>query len=178
MNNMENSLASILKWLVAWKWGLPNPNVSNEYLSPSPTVSYSSTENKIKRFLAMQKSLGVLKLLRVFLGYTLGFTMIGSSLGPSLLFFRNATIFYFLIRNKCFFYCKQMFCFIFSTKTLHLTISSDKKWKNTCMIQTRKRMSSISGFINYLYCWIYSSYILHKKLNKIFQEPVGPILSF
>ena len=25
---------------------------------------------------------------------------------------------------------------------------------------------------------IYCSYILHKKLNKIFQEPVGPILSF
>ena len=146
--------------------------------TPSPTVSYTSTENKIKSFLVMQKSLGVLKLLRVFLGYTLGFTVIGSSFGSSLLFFRNATIFYFLIRNKCFFYCKQMFCFIFSTKTLHLTISSDKKWKNTCMIQTRKRMSSISGFINYLYCWIYSSYILHKKLNKIFQEPVGPILSF
>ena len=146
--------------------------------TPSPTVSYTSTENKIKSFLVMQKSLGVLKLLRVFLGYTLGFTVIGSSFGSSLLFFRNATIFYFLIRNKCFFYCKQMFCFIFSTKTLHLTISSDKKWKNTCMIQTRKRVSSISGFINYLYYWIYYSYILHKKLNKIFQEPVGPILSF
>ena len=146
--------------------------------TPSPTVSYTSTENKIKSFLVMQKSLGVLKLLRVFLGYTLGFTVIGSSFGSSLLFFRNATIFYFLIRNKCFFYCKQMFCFIFSTKTLHLTISSDKKWKNTCMIQTRKRASSISGFINYLYYWIYYSYILHKKLNKIFQEPVGPILSF
>ena len=146
--------------------------------TPSPTVSYTSTENKIKSFLVMQKSLGVLKLLRVFLGYTLVFTVIGSSFGSSLLFFRNATIFYFLIRNKCFFYCKQMFCFIFSTKTLHLTISSDKKWKNTCMIQTRKRVSSISGFINYLYYWIYYSYILHKKLNKIFQEPVGPILSF
>ena len=146
--------------------------------TPSPTVSYTSTENKIKSFLVMQKSLGVLKLLRVFLGYTLVFTVIGSSFGSSLLFFRNATIFYFLIRNKCFFYCKQTFCFIFSTKTLHLTISSDKKWKNTCMIQTRKRVSSISGFINYLYYWIYYSYILHKKLNKIFQEPVGPILSF
>ena len=71
-----------------------------------------------------------------------------------------------------------MFCFIFSTKTLHVTISSDKKWKNTCMIQTRKRISSISGFINYLYCWIYSSYILHKKLNKIFQEPVRPNILF
>ena len=28
-------------------------------------------------------------------------------------------------------------------------------------------MLSTSWFINYLYCWIYSSYILHKKLNKI-----------
>ena len=32
-------------------------------------------------------------------------------------------------------------------------------------------MSSISRFPNYLYCWIYSSYILHKKLNKILQKP-------
>ena len=42
------------------------------------------------------------------------------------------------------------------------------------MIQTRnitvKYISSIPSFINYLYLWIYSSYILHKKLNKILKE--------
>ena len=33
-------------------------------------------------------------------------------------------------------------------------------------------------FINYLYCWTYSSYIFHKKLNKILQEPDWPFASF
>ena len=39
-------------------------------------------------------------------------------------------------------------------------------------------MSSMSWFINYLYCWIVSSCILHKKLNKILQEPDWPFVSF
>ena len=39
-------------------------------------------------------------------------------------------------------------------------------------------MSSIFQFINYLYCWIYSSHILHKKLNKVLQEPGWPFVSF
>ena len=39
-------------------------------------------------------------------------------------------------------------------------------------------MSSDSWFINCLYCWLYSSYILHKKLNKILQEPDCPFVSF
>ena len=38
-------------------------------------------------------------------------------------------------------------------------------------------MSSISQFINYLYCSIYSSYILHKNLNKFIQEPDWPFVS-
>ena len=38
-------------------------------------------------------------------------------------------------------------------------------------------MSSISQFINDLYCWIYSSYILHKKSSKILQEPDWPFVS-
>ena len=33
-------------------------------------------------------------------------------------------------------------------------------------------------FTNYLYCWIYSSYILHKKLNKILLEPDWSFVSF
>ena len=39
-------------------------------------------------------------------------------------------------------------------------------------------MSSIPWFINYLYFWIYSSYTLHKKLEKILQEPDWPLVSF
>ena len=39
-------------------------------------------------------------------------------------------------------------------------------------------MPSISQFINYLYCGIYSSYILHNELNKILQEPDWPFVSF
>ena len=43
-------------------------------------------------------------------------------------------------------------------------------WANNITIYW-KYMSSISWFINYLYCWIYGSYILQIKLNKILQEP-------
>ena len=32
--------------------------------------------------------------------------------------------------------------------------------------------------MNCLYCWLYSSYIFHKKLNKILQEPDCPFVSF
>ena len=32
-------------------------------------------------------------------------------------------------------------------------------------------------YINDLYCWIYSSYILHKKSSKILQEPDWPFVS-
>ena len=39
-------------------------------------------------------------------------------------------------------------------------------------------MPPISRFINYLYCWIYSNYILPKNLNKILQEPDWPFVSF
>ena len=39
-------------------------------------------------------------------------------------------------------------------------------------------MLPISWFISYLYFWILSSYILHKKLNKIPQQPDGPFVAF
>ena len=42
----------------------------------------------------------------------------------------------------------------------------------------RKYMSSVSQFINILYCWIYCNYTLHKKLNKSLQEPEWPFVSF
>ena len=45
MNYMKNSLASVFKWLVAWKRGLPS-KVSYACLSPSPTLSYAITKQK------------------------------------------------------------------------------------------------------------------------------------
>ena len=38
-------------------------------------------------------------------------------------------------------------------------------------------MSSISRFINSMYCWIYFSYTLHTKMNKNLQEPDWPFVS-
>ena len=40
----KNSLASIFKWLVAWKQDLPRPKFSYENLSPSATLSYTVTK--------------------------------------------------------------------------------------------------------------------------------------
>ena len=74
-----------------------------------------------------------------------------------------------------------LFDTIFSKRSSHLTISFHQNWlrkkKEIFTWQTHKilywkYMSSISRFFNYLYCWIYSaSYISHKKLNQILQEP-------
>ena len=41
-----------------------------------------------------------------------------------------------------------------------------------------KNVSSFYSFINYLYCWTYNNYILHKKLKKTLQEPDWFFLSF
>ena len=61
----KNTLVSIFKWLVPWKRDIPRPKFSFENLSPSPTLSYTITKNP-KIFVA-QKSLKVLKLLRIFI---------------------------------------------------------------------------------------------------------------
>ena len=60
----KNSLASIFKWLVAWKRHLPRSKFSYENLFPSPTLSYTITKKKLLR---------VLKLLRVFIEMVLRF---------------------------------------------------------------------------------------------------------
>ena len=39
-------------------------------------------------------------------------------------------------------------------------------------------MPLISWYPNYIYCWLYSSYILHKKFNQILQDPYWPFVSF
>ena len=60
----------------------PKLKASYEYLSPSPTLPYTI---KRKKVFATQKPLRVMKFLRVLLGFSLGFTVIGSSLS----FFSN-----------------------------------------------------------------------------------------
>ena len=84
---MKNFLASIFKWLVAWKWGLPRPNVLYEYLSHSPTPSYTIT-NKKKLDVCRAKVIegaeaheGPLRVLFMFVsnsGSSLGFSVIES----------------------------------------------------------------------------------------------------
>ena len=90
-----------------------------------------------------------------------------------------------------------MFCFscfsVFSKRHSLLTISltcfnnfnttDSEKIEETLAwhkhkISYWKHMPSISWFINNLYCWIHSSYILHKKLNKTLQELDWPFMSF
>ena len=75
-----------------------------------------------------------------------------------------------------------MFYILFSKRTSHLTTSIGKNEEILAWYRREilccKYLSSISQFINYPYCWIYSSYILHKKLNKILQELDWPFVSF
>ena len=61
----KNSLASIFKWLVGWKWSLPRPNFSYQNLSPSPTASYTITKRSKRVFFTAYQPLRFLKLLRV-----------------------------------------------------------------------------------------------------------------
>ena len=51
----KNTLASIFKWLVAWKRRLPRPKFLFENLSPSSTLSYTITK-KPKRVNLRRKS--------------------------------------------------------------------------------------------------------------------------
>ena len=98
-----------------------------------------------------------------------------------MLFFRHAARFYqnvlllFLLKTDVLFYI------IFSKRSSHLTIISEKNEEILAWYRHRilywKYMSSISRFINYLYCWMCSSYILHKKFNKLVQEPDWPFVS-
>ena len=115
------------------------------------------------------------------IGCSSGFSVIDSSLGSSVLFFRHAARFYqnvlllFLLKTDVLFYI------IFSKRSSHLTIISEKNEEILAWYRHRilywKYMSSISRFINYLYCWMCSSYILHKKFNKLVQEPDWPFVS-
>ena len=118
------------------------------------------------------------------IGFSYGFPVIGSFLesslkhsflGSSVLFFGHVAIFVLLL-----FLLKTgvLFCIIFSRRSSHLTISF--MCFNNCnkTYSDWKYMSSISRFINHLHCWIYSSYTLYKKWNKILQETDWPFVSF
>ena len=61
------TLASIFKWQVAWKPGIPRPTFSLENLPPSPTLSYDITKKPKRVTLRRKMSLRVLKLLRIFI---------------------------------------------------------------------------------------------------------------
>ena len=134
---MKNCLASIFMWLVAWKRGLPRPNISYECLSPSHNLSYTITKLKVIvgseapeyplrvlfRFLRDRVLLRVLsdRILceSSVIGSYSGSSVTNSSLGSSVLFFRHATIFYQKVLIL-FFIKKQMFCFtLYFQKELH-----------------------------------------------------------
>ena len=98
-----------------------------------------------------------------------GSTVIDSSLGSYSAIFQACCYFLskratnFLIKKRC------PVLIIFSKRTSHLTISSEKNKEILAWYRDEilywKYMSSTSRFINYLYCWMYGSYILHKKFE-------------
>ena len=76
-----------------------------------------------------------------------------SFFGVPLLFYQNMLLL-FLLKTDVLFYI------IFSKRRSHLTIRSGKNEEKLAWYKHKiywKYMSSISWFINYLYCWIYSS---------------------
>ena len=139
---------------------------------PDQPLFHIPLPKRRKEFFAMQKSLRILKLPKVLLEFSLGVTVRGSSsrssvtdscLGSSVLFFRHAAIFHqkvlllFFIKSK-YFVLHHIF-----KKNFTFTNYWRKKWRNTCMIQTWNiilKIYVIKSLI-YIYCWIYSSYMLH-----------------
>ena len=130
MEFLKNCLTSIFKWLLAWKWSLPRPNVSYECLSPSPTLSYTIIKKKTRAFYnekviegpeAPEGPLRVLfrflsdrVLLRVLsdkilfessvIGSSSGSSVIHSFLGPSVLLFQlfiETCYYYFFNKSRC-----------------------------------------------------------------------------
>ena len=102
-------------------------------------------------------------------------------------FFYQNVLLLFLLNTDLLFYI------IISRKRSHLKFSLTcfnnptnlivKKIKKYSMTETQNitlkiYMSSVFQFIIYLYCKIYSSYILHKRLNKIIKKPDWLFVSF
>ena len=171
---MENCLASIFKWLVAWKRDFPRPNVSYECLSRLPTLSYTITKKKKRVFCdakviedpeAPEGPFGVLfrfhservlfKVLsnRFFLWVICAFF-------PACRYFLSKSATTLFIESKC-----SVLHHIFKKKTSHFPITGEKNKEILAWYKREilywKYMSSSPWFINYLYCWIYSSHMLH-----------------
>ena len=73
----KNTLASIFKWLVAWKWSLSRPKFNVENLSPSSTLLYTITKKPKKVNLRRKSHWGSWSSWRCSLiALSLGFTVI------------------------------------------------------------------------------------------------------
>ena len=134
----------VFKCLVARNRGLLRSNVSYEFLSPSPNLSLPLSKRKKEKFFAMQKSMRVLKFLRVHLrvfirflidrallralsdrihfeflviGSSSGYSVIDSSHGLSVLFFRHAVVFYQNVLLLYLLKAEVLFCVIFLKRT-------------------------------------------------------------
>ena len=116
------------------------------------------------------------------LGSPSGYSLIASSPGSSVLFFRHAAIFLFKRTTTFWLKTDVLFYIIFTKRASHLTIRNEKskeilEWYRHEILYW-KYISSVSPFMNYLGCWICSNYILHEKLNKILLEPDWPLFHF
>ena len=110
-------------------------------------------------------------------------SVIHSSLESPVLFFRHVAI--FLLKPAATVFIKNRFSvlhYIFIMCFNNLKKTDSEKHEEILHDRDKilywKYMSSSFQFMNYLYCWIYNSYILHKKLNKILLGPKWPFVSF
>ena len=90
-----------------------------------------------------------------------GSSVVDSSLGSSLLFFRHSTIFFI---KTCYYFFKLrtdvlVYIRIKNEETLALYRQKILYWKY---------MLSIFRFVNYLYCWIYTSYRIFSNKHRTF----------
>ena len=86
----KNTLAAIFKWLVAWKRILPRPKYFFENVSPSSTLSYTITKKPKRVSLRPKSHWGswsswASSEVSQWRGSSLGFSLIGFSLGPSVI---------------------------------------------------------------------------------------------
>ena len=149
---MKNCLALVVKWLVAWKRGLPRPNVSHKRLSPPHILSYTITKKIIVlydakviegpeapegplrvlfRLLSDRVLFRVLSDRILFESSVIGSSVIDSSLGSSVLFFRHAANFYQNV--LLLFFNKSRYSVLHYIFKKNFTLKIAKKWRNTCM---------------------------------------------
>ena len=135
---MESFFGFNFKVVVAWKWILLELKFSYENLSPSPTIIYHYQNDK--KCFAVQKSIRVLKLLRVFSDMILfrflkdrilfQSSVIGTSSGSSAIDSSFESLCFFLawcffVKTCYYFFLKQrLFYIIFPKRYSRLTISS------------------------------------------------------